>query len=191
MNYWTNSNYIWSGKQIKNLGINLNAPGDRTSASNVLWIDFPNVGGGAPGIDIKIDTAGFYKIRKDPVSLQSAGTPWVSASALGGVRSIEIQLSKEQADMTSYRVNLYFSELENKKPGERIFGVRIQGSRVLENFDIVREAGQTDKEVVKSFNGIRAGNKLKIELDAVKGNTILSGIELIREPAKITFHDRP
>ena len=29
MNYWTNSNYTWSGKQIKQLGLNLNAPGDR------------------------------------------------------------------------------------------------------------------------------------------------------------------
>ena len=54
MNYWTNSNYKWSGKQIKNLGINLNAPGDRTSSENILWLDFPNVGGAAPGIRCKI-----------------------------------------------------------------------------------------------------------------------------------------
>ena len=37
---------------------------------------------------------------------------------------------------------------------------------------------RTDKEIVKSFAGIKAGKTLKIEMIPVKGNTILSGIEL-------------
>jgi hypothetical protein len=78
-------------------------------------------------------------------------------------------------------VNLYFSELEDKQPGERVFNVRIQNGTVLENFDIVKEAGKTDKEIIRSFAGIKAGKNLKIDLTPVKGNTILSGIELIEE----------
>jgi hypothetical protein len=187
MNYWTNSNYSWNGKLIKNIGINLNAPGDRTSADNVLWIDFPNVGGGESGINIKLDTAGFYKIRKDPVSVRSEATPWVSSSAVGGIRAIEIPISKERRlPETTYTVKLYFSELESKKPGERVFDVKVQGNSVLQNFDIVSEAGKPDTEVVKTFQGIRAGNSLKIEMIPIKGNTILSGIELIAEPQKLT-----
>ncbi len=188
MSYWTNSNYKWSGKQIKNLGINLNAPGDRISSDNTLWLDFPNVGGAASGISIKIDSVDYNKIRKDPVTIQSGSTPWISASAIGGIRSMEITLSKEKSvPETTYRVNLYFSELENKKPGERVFGVKLQDSKVLENFDIVSEAGQKDKEVIKSFTGIKAGDILKIELTPVKGNTILSGIELIQESAALSY----
>jgi len=40
--------------------------------------------------------------------------------------------------------------------------------------------------VIKSFPGIRAGYKIKIELSPVKGNTILSGVELIQENNMMT-----
>ncbi len=182
MNYWTNSNYNWSGSQIKKLGLNLNAPGDRISSENVLWLDYPNVGGQPSGIAVKIDSVDFYKIRKDPISIQSEAAPWISASALGGIRSMEITLSKETiAPEASYRVNLYFSELENKKSGERVFDIKLQDKKVLENFDVVKETGGMDKQVIKSFSGIKAGKTMKIDLNPVSGNTILSGVELIME----------
>jgi outer membrane protein assembly factor BamB len=182
MNYWTTTTYVWSGKPVKQLGINLNAPGDRTSANNTLWLDFPSVGGISPDIPVKMDTVDYFKIRKNPISIKSENTPWVSASAVGGIRSIEITLSKgDNEPEGSYRINLYFSELENKKAGERVFDVGIQNKNVLQNFDIVKETGQQDKELIKSFTGIKAGKTLRIDMKPVKGNTILSGIELIRE----------
>ena len=187
MTYCTNSNYKWNGSQIKQLGINLNAPGDRTSQDNILWLDFPNVGGASPEIPVKIDTAGYYLIRKDPISVHSENTPWISASAIGGIRSIEITLSKDSVvhDAT-YKIRLYFSELENKKRGERVFDVSIQGRKVLENFDIISETGEKDKEIIKSFAGITAGNTLRIDMIPKKGNTFLSGIELIQEKVSTT-----
>jgi outer membrane protein assembly factor BamB len=182
MNYWTNSNYSWNGKRIRNLGLNLNAPGDRTASDDVLWIDFPNVGGTDPGIGVTIDTSGFYRIRKEPVSVDSKETAWIAASAVGGIRSLEITLSKEEVHSESvYRVVLHFSELEEKLPGDRVFNVNIQGNKVLENFDIVKEAGKTNTEVVKSVSGIRAGKTLRIDMTPVKGNTFLSGIGIIEE----------
>lgn len=183
MNYWTTTNYKWSGKPVQKLGLNLNAPGDRVSDNNVLWLDFPSVGGISPEIPVRLDTVNYFTIRKNAISVKSEKTPWVSASAIGGIRSMEITLSAEDLipDAT-YRVNLYFSELENKKPGERVFNVEIQGSTVLNDFDIIGEAGRPDKEVIKSFSGIKAGKTLKIDMKPVKGNTIISGVELIREP---------
>ena len=90
-------------------------------------------------------------------------------------------------------VEVHFSELESKKPGERVFDVKIQGKTVLDNFDIVKEAGRTDKEIVKTFSGVTAGETLKLELIPVNGNTILSGIELIEEklvqPYKVSTWD--
>jgi len=194
MTYWTNSNYTWSGKQIRQLGLNLNAPGDRTSDRNTLWLEYPYVSAGIPGvipavppgvppgIPIRMDTAGYFEIRKDPISIESGNTPWISASSIGGIRSLEITLSKEPATEDAlYTVHLYFSEPEKTAPGERVFDVTIQDRRVLENFDILREAGKKDKEVVKSFSGIPAGSTLTIQMDPVRGETILSGIEMIRE----------
>jgi len=183
MTYWTNSNYKWGGSRIKKLGLNLNAPGDRTSDKNVLWIEFPNAGGIPSDIPVKIDTVNYFTIRKDPVSVISENTPWISSSAIGGLRSLEITLSKEnEVPESTYRINLYFSELENKQAGERVFNIKLQDETVLENFDIAGETMKSDKEIIKSFAGIKAGKYLKIDLVPVKGNTILSGIELTEEP---------
>ncbi len=99
-----------------------------------------------------------------------------------------ITLAKEDLVPESYyKVILYFSELENKKAGERVFDVKIQDSKVLENFDIISEAGQTDKEVIKTFTGIKAAKILKIEMIPVQGNTILSGIEMIQESLSTVY----
>lgn len=182
MTYWANSNYKWSGKQIKQLGINLNAPGDRTSDKNVLWLEYPAARGAASEIPVRVDTVGYYAIRKDPVSISSQNTPWISASAIAGIRSLEITLSKEkEIHETNYRVNLYFSELEEMGEGDRVFDVTIQGNKVLEDFDIIAQTGRTNKEIIKTFSGIKAGSTLTIDMIPKKGNTILSGIELLEE----------
>jgi acetate kinase len=116
------------------------------------------------------------------VSISSENTPWISASALGGVKSIEITLSEEEfVPESSYTVRLYFAELEDNNQGEREFDIAIQGEKVAHGFDILKEAGQPDKEVIKSFEGIKAGKTLKIDLIPVKGNTLISGIELTQE----------
>ncbi len=182
MTYWANSNYKWSGKQIKQLGLNLNAPGDRTSDDNTLWLEFPYVAGASPEVPVEMDTMDYCEIRKDPISITSKNTPWISSSSIGGIRSMEITLSKDSvAEEASYSVHLYFSEPEKIEKGERVFDVNIQGRKVLENFDIVGETGKTDKELVKSFSGIKAGRSLRIEMNPKQGNTILSGIELVQE----------
>lgn len=182
MTYWTNSNYNWGGNQIQKLGLNFNAPGDRSSDDNILWFEFPVASGVSPEIPVRIDTVDYFRIRKEPISIISDKTPWISASAVGGLRSLEIVLSADKkAPEATYTVNLYFSELEDKKIGERVFNIGIQNASLIENFDIVSEAGRPDKEIIKSFRGIKAGSTLKVDLTPVKGNTIISGIELIME----------
>jgi len=124
----------------------------------------------------------FKRIRKEPISITSEKTPWVSSSALCGVKSMEITLSEdENVSESSYTVNLYFAELENKNTGERIFDIAIQDKNVTDGFDIVAEAGKCDTEVVKSFRGIKAGKTMKIDLVSRQGNTIISGIEIVQE----------
>jgi len=182
MTYWTNSNYKWNGNPIKQLGLNFNAPGDRSSDEQVLWFEYPSVAGMSPEIQVVMDTMNFNAIRKEPLSVLSEKTPWVSASALEGIRSLEIQLTKDDATPESfYTVNLYFAELTEAKPGERIFDVYVQDELVISDLDIVREAGKTDKEIIKTCYSVQAGETLKIDLVPVQGNTLISGIELVQE----------
>ncbi len=182
MSYWTNSNYKWNGKPVKQIGVNFNAPGDRSSEDNTLWFEFPCVSGAPPEIPILTDTLGITRIRKEPFSVISEKTPWVCSSALGGIQSMEIALAADdKVPESTYTVKLYFSELENKVPGERIFDIYIQDEKVEGEFDIVSEAGKPDKEVQKIYHGVKAGKALKINLLPIKGNTLISGIELIQE----------
>lgn len=182
MAYWTNSNYQWSGKQIKQLGLNFNAPGDRSAADDLLWFEYPYVAGAHPGIPVEIESTEIIKFRKEPFSITSEKTPWVSSSALGEVKTIEITLSDEPTVQESiYTVKLYFAELENKKAGERVFNIAIQNEKLIDGFDIMKEAGKTDTEIVKSFHGIKAGKILKVDLTSIQGNTLISGIEIVQE----------
>ena len=56
LEYWTENDFIWNGKTVKHIGLNLNAPGDHFSDDGNMWIDFPSVGGKSPDIPIKIDS---------------------------------------------------------------------------------------------------------------------------------------
>jgi hypothetical protein len=129
-----------------------------------------------------------------------ASLPWVAASGLVGLRSLEIGLFETPevrfpgTDVTavlpnvdygqaSYTVRLYFAELEGLEPGRRVFDVAVAGRTVLKDFDIAREAGGPLKEVVREIKGIRAGQTLTLALTPTVGEPLLCGVELVAEDA--------
>lgn len=93
-----------------------------------------------------------------------------------------------------FTVRLHFAEMDEVKPGRRIFDVKLQGETVLKNFDVVQAAGGVRKAVVKEFQHVTAGEALALEfIPAVTEATpdtvpILNGLELYDEEfqAKLT-----
>jgi Malectin domain/PQQ-like domain len=84
----------------------------------------------------------------------------------------------------AYTVRLHFAEPEDLKPGQRVFGVALQGRSVLEKFDIVSVAGGAQRGVVKEFKGVVIQKDLKITLTRTPGTLagpLLCGVELIAE----------
>jgi len=188
--YWTTSDFSWDGNPVKKVGLNLNAPGDRMSDNGVLWLDFPSIGGPSPDIPVNITAENATYIRRHSSFLPNCTTlPWVSASAIAGLQSIEISLSKEVMPSATYSIRLYFVELESKTSGERVFNVEIQGKSVLKNFDIFKETGGIEKDIVKIIDGIRVKDKLVIDFKpselAPNSQAILSGIEIISDDLNI------
>jgi len=184
--YWTTSDFTWDGTPVKKVGLNLNAPGDRMAENGILWLDYPSIGGPSPDIPVSITADNATYIRRHSSFLPNCGTlPWVSASAIAGLQSIEITLSKEIMPSATYSIRLYFAELESKASGERIFNVAIQGKSVLQNFDIVKEAGGVERDIVKTIEGVRVTDKLVIGFQpselAPDSQAILSGIEIISD----------
>ncbi len=185
MEYWTTNDFNWNGKPIKKVGINLNAPGDRVAPDGTLWLDFPSSGGKSPDILIKYDSLQTRGIRKHSLSMQPGGYEWVAASGLSGQLDFEINLTGAAVAEMNYTVKLHFAELENKKPGERVFNIALQEKEVVHEFDIVREAGSVNKPIVKTFTKIPVKDVLKIQCSSVDRNAkvlpLLCGIEVVRE----------
>jgi len=168
---------------VKQVGINFGAPGDRKANNGTLWIDWPSVGGVSPNLTIetipeKPATFRFYSSR-----ITGDGLKWIAASGLRGLRTINISLG--DPDGREYIVRLHFVEPDDKKPGERVFDVAVQGQTLLKDFDIVKQAGSTNKSVVKEFKAVRIDDQLTISLTPTKAeadnDTIICGVEIVAQ----------
>lgn len=91
-----------------------------------------------------------------------------------------------------FTVRLHFAELEDVKPGQRVFDVKLQDQVVLKDFDIVKEAGGIQTALVKEFKHIPASDQLTLEFIQPPKNPkarppppetwpILSGLEVYDE----------
>lgn len=185
LEYWTTNEFEWNGERVRRLGINLNAPGDRVAADGTLWVDFPSVGGKSPDVPIEFDAGSARALRRHALTLQPTGHEWVAASGFAGPLKLRIKLAGAPDAGASYTVKLHFAEIENRKPGERLFNVRLQDRDVLREFDIAQAAGGADRPVVKTFANIGVKDALTVECLPVspqsKTPPLLSGIEVILE----------
>ena len=63
--------------------------------------------------------------------------------------------------------------------------VKIQDKTVLKDFDIVKESGGVERDIVKIIEGVRVKDKLMIHFEpselAPNSRAILSGIEIISD----------
>jgi hypothetical protein len=79
-------------------------------------------------------------------------------------------------------VRLHFVEPDDVKPGERVVNVSVQGRRVLDHFDVVKEAGRPLKAVVKEVRGVRVSDELRLSFRPVGTRpAVLCGIEVLNE----------
>ena len=96
-----------------------------------------------------------------------------------------ILASKDMAQPRPLSLRLHFAEIEDVKPGERVFDVKVQGKTVLKDFDVAKAAGGRNRAVVKEIGGIVAARALTLEfVPKAKAPTdrtaaIISGIEIV------------
>jgi hypothetical protein len=146
---------------------------------------------------------------------------WIAASGVTGLREVSIRMfiqpGKNRSSVDAfdkhigqiptwqeehikgvferprpYTVRLYFAEIEECEVGRRLFNVSLGNRQVLESFDIVKEAGGTNRPVVKEFKGINVKDDLRVTLTPVidlaipnvtagQASPLLCGIEIIAE----------
>ncbi len=91
---WTISNSaVLEPKQgrVREIGINLGAPGDRRGPTGLMWLEYPSVSGDAPNLKVTWD--GNARLFQDHPSAQpSSAIPWVTSSGIEGLTQLHVEL---------------------------------------------------------------------------------------------------
>ena len=179
---WTlNRLEVDNNKAIRKLGINFGAQGNRRE-DGVLWLEYPKVYPKGPDIPVKIEsnTLEWFENHATWIKNSDKKYNWVASYGAKGITSISAELIPDSSlEEQSYTVALYFTEPENISPGKRVFDVSIQGNKVLENFDIVQQAGGYRRTVRKEFTDIKVKDTLCIEFSNTTNSSVISGVEMV------------
>ena len=167
---------------VKQIGINLGAPGDRLAANGTWWVDYPSSDGASPDVDVQMDGDQRRRYRLHTRQVRGDGLTWVGASGVEGIRSLSIHLPNKEDDDSdvTYRVRLYFAEPDDVKPGDRVFDVSLNGQKVVEGLDVTQLAGGPRRLIVKEFETTATSSPIRIDLKSITGKPILGGVELLR-----------
>lgn len=164
---------------IQRIGLNFGAPGDRKTRAGTLWLDFPSVGGPSPRIRVETTPKKpRYRYRHTNWMKSGDGWPWVAASTVEGLQDLTLHDLKPGL----YTVRLYFAEVDDMKPGQRKQSISLQDQLKLKDFDILAEAKHPMMAITRQFNNIQVDGTLTLAFKATVGQTLVSGMELIRVP---------
>jgi outer membrane protein assembly factor BamB len=178
---WTFFGKAGTRKVVQRVGINLGAPGDRKAPDGTLWLEYPGVGGTSPAVTVRVSGTKLQYFRRHQ-STVAGDLPWVGSSGVVGVESLAVSLLPDSLPDRQYTVRLYVAEPDDLKPGDRVFDVTLQGRKVLDDFDILKEAGRPRKMVVKEFRHVLVDDELRISLrPATKHGAVLCGVEVVQE----------
>jgi hypothetical protein len=86
---------------------------------------------------------------------------------------------------TVYRVRLHFAELEEVASGRREFDVLVGDRTAANKIDVVKEAGQRNRAIVREFRTAAANGKLTVSLTARTGAPILNGLEILAQAPNV------
>lgn len=175
---WTYNAYEATEDTIQRLGVNLGAPGDRQDKNGTLWLDYPNVGGPSPKVNIAVAGANVKYFRGHSLAVDGEELPWVAASGCQGLTSLSVRLG-QAAPEQKCRVKLFFAEPAEVAEGDRVFDVALQGEAVLKDFDIHKAAGGRNRVLVRSFDSVAIGSTIDVTFTAHAGQPLLCGIEVM------------
>ncbi|HEY1338209.1 MAG TPA: malectin domain-containing carbohydrate-binding protein, partial [Bryobacteraceae bacterium] len=109
-------------------------------------------------------------------SISNAGAPALYQTCRYGEFSYN-----ENVPNGAYAVNLKFAEISMNGPGQRVFSVAINGSTVLNNFDIYAQAGGKFIALDKSFPVNVTGGRITVQFtDGSANSPLVSAIEILQ-----------
>jgi hypothetical protein len=178
---WTFNTFSIEKEQVRRLGINLAAPGDRLAEDGTLWLEYPLVGGPSPKFELELEPKTAATFSANPASLGATSRAWIFASGYRGLRSLSLKLPKAAA--ATFTVRLY-CRAPGAPPGGG-YDISLQGKKVLEGLDAAARGGAGASGVVHEITGVRVASGVEVLLSPSGGKEtglpLICGIELIRE----------
>jgi len=189
----------------RHFAINLGAPADMKDDKGNVWFGYPNpkteyLQNHFPNYGVKFDLhdeilqgMGYYCSDFKNKPIEGSDKPWLFSSGCVGLTRCTVPLVDDMwgDEPGLYTVRLGFSALMNDQIGQRVFDVSLQGEPVLTDFDIIKEAGNSNEAVIKEFQGINVINNLTLELSSKEENLsldqapIINFIEVFREDEEL------
>jgi outer membrane protein assembly factor BamB len=185
---------------VEHLAINLGAPGDKKDDNGTIWFGYPRpdittdimsyTNEGIAGVNFDINEEiyegmGYYSYDSKGLSIEGTNYPWLFTNGCVGLSKCEIPLINnyfgEKAGI--FTIRLGFAAPSTK----REFDIKIQDKVVEKGLDILKEAGEINKAVIKEFKGVEVKDILKIELvpdipnPEINNSPVINFIEVIRE----------
>ena len=80
---------------------------------------------------------------------------------------------------TEYNVTLYFAEIFFDREGAREFDVEIEGTKVLSNFDLIKETRERFRATSQTYRTTAGDGYLDIQFTGRTNNAKISGIEIL------------
>ena len=170
---------------VKQVAVNLGAPGFRTDSNGQLWIPYAGqtnlAGAFGKWIPKYRHTSDLFSyLRPETDRITNTDKPWVFSCAYHGEKDLEFEMLEEGS--AKYMVRLCFAELDDIQPGDRVFDISLQGKTVLENFDVIGETGSRRRSLTKTFPDMTIDRKLRIGMKSRgKLPPLLSGFEAKRK----------
>lgn len=176
---WTFGNEHFNEGVVKSIGLNLGAPGDRRDADEVLWFDYPIVGGPSPRLSVETEPANPETFAVHSSLMAPHPLNWVGGSGLKGVRHLRCTIDDSDI-LRSATVRLVFSEPEGLPPSERVFSVSVNDTVVLSDLDIASRSAEERATVIHDVPIDDFDGTLRIQLVPAPESAppVISGMSL-------------
>ena len=185
---WTIYSAIGTTTPVKQLLVNLGAPGDRKDALGNIWFSYPRRDAyQQTTLDVQLPLrtefgaeGGFDNVAEDRVD-STADVPWLSTSWAAGLKQVSLSLLGEGDAPATYTIRLHFADGRAEGDDISVLDVSFNGETVIEGLAVPRRGEGPVEELVREVRGVSVTKDLVIQLQARSGSTILNAVEAIRE----------
>ncbi len=195
---------------VKHLQVNFGAAGDRKDKDGNLWLHLGTrahptalqLRFQAPAVYYPMGAGTRWGIQRDgrpslnDAPAENTSTPFVFATASHGLKRFVVPVTSPADGAGKFTVRLGFCAPVGDKPGQRVFDVRLNGKRVLKNFDIVKAAGAANRAIWKEFNveldsHLVLGLIAEVEKPTAAQMPLISGMVVRRRKMKTMGFEAP